>query len=556
MKHIKKLSALLMCALIALSACITASAANYDGDTLIETGETGKLTIHLYEALKPYLDEAKTNKNEDGSQFTGTLDAKKYKTVDGGTVKIAGIKGTTHSGSQKVSSGLAVFDNLPVGVYEVSFVANTFSTTVRSYLQNYTFKVKVPTTKADGKGFNFDVHVYPKIQAVYGKLTFTKKDGSNGNAGLKGVTFGVYIDSGCKTLLIDAQHLPTGKITTGDNGTFTLTLAPGTYYLKELATASGYILNQEVIKVEIDGNKNSVKTDGYTYTTAELTNYKNNTSISKTVNDTKVIVGQEVTYTVNVTLPQGIQTGDIFKITDNLPAGLTGQSCTVKGVKSGNIEETIKPTVTDKYVITFNDSSATKVKDLANYKALKVVITATVNTNNAILLTDGITNTARYEYKPIHGSVISGNASSAPIKTGSVLIKKTTSDSKGDVTKAKFKLFTDSTCQTPATFYTDSALTKLGTEVSPNADGDLIFYGLEPEKTYYVLETQAPTGYELYGQAKKVTAVVGIDDVADTIVNEAKVALPFTGGVGAEVVVASGVLLMVAACFVLKKRVK
>ena len=555
MKHIKKLSALLMCALIALSACITASALGND-DALIKDGETGKLTIHLYEALKPYLDEAKTNKNEDGSQFTGTLDDKKYKAVDGGTVKITGVTNPSYSSTDTVDDGVAVFDNLPVGEYEVSFVANTFSTTVRSYLQNYTFKVKVPTTKADGKGFNFDVHVYPKIQAVYGKLTFTKKDGSNGNAGLKGVTFGVYIDSGCKTLLIDAQHLPTGKITTGDNGTFTLTLAPGTYYLKELATVNGYILNQQVIPVVIDGKLDSVETGGYTYTTAELTNYKNNTSISKTVNDTKVIVGQTVTYTVNVTLPKGIQTGDRFVITDNLPAGLTGQSCTVKGVKSGNIEETIKPTVTDKYVITFNDSSATKVKDLANYKALKVVITATVNTNNAILLTDGITNKARYEYKPIHGSEISGEASSAPIKTGSVLIKKTTSDSKGDVTKAKFKLFTDSTCQTPATFYTDSALTKLGTEVSPNADGDLIFYGLEPEKTYYVLETQAPTGYELYGKAVPVTAVVGIDSGADTITNKKKVELPFTGGVGAEVVVASGVLLMVAACFVLKKRVK
>ena len=553
MKHIKKLSALLMCALIALSACITASALG-NGDALIENGETGRLTIHLYEALKPYLDEAKANKNEDGSQITGTLDDKKYKAVDGGTVKITGVTNPSYSSTDTVDDGVAVFDNLPVGEYTVSFVANTFSTTVRSYLNGYTFDVKVPTTKADGTGFNFDVHVYPKIQAVYGKLTFTKRDGNGGT--LPGVTFGVFTDSACTKRLIN-QELPDGTITTLSNGTFTLTLAPGKYYLKELATVNGYILNQQVIPVVIDGNKDSVKTGGYTYTTSELTNYKNTTGISKKVDDTMVIVGQEVTYTIEVTLPKGIQPGDSLVITDNLHAGLTGTGCTVKGVKSGNIEEQIYPKVDNTYVLTFNNSSKTKVEDLAKYEEVKVVITAKVGAIEA-LLTSGITNTASYEYKPVNGALIDGDSPEVSVQTGSVLVKKTLSDT-GDVRQAKFKLYENPACTTPATFYTDSALTKLGTEVSPNADGDLIFYGLEPDKKYYVLETQAPDGYQLNGTKISFQPTAGGDKTLDaqhTIVNEKKVELPFTGGVGAEVVVASGVLLMVAAGFVLKKRVK
>ena len=49
MKHIKKLSALLMCALIALSACITASAAN---EAIKDTTKKGSITITVYNTDK------------------------------------------------------------------------------------------------------------------------------------------------------------------------------------------------------------------------------------------------------------------------------------------------------------------------------------------------------------------------------------------------------------------------------------------------------------------------------------------------------------------------
>ena len=127
-----------------------------------------------------------------------------------------------------------------------------------------------------------------------------------------------------------------------------------------------------------------------------------------------------------------------------------------------------------------------------------------------------------------------------------------------------------------AEFSLYTALNEEGTAVDPDSivtiDGQTVFTTndegviefvkvLNPEQTYYLVETKAPSGYKLMEGFKKITFEQGKDytlslDVAnDPLTNDEGVDLPQTGGAGTVALTAFGVVLVAgAAAFIVRAR--
>lgn len=95
-----------------------------------------------------------------------------------------------------------------------------------------------------------------------------------------------------------------------------------------------------------------------------------------------------------------------------------------------------------------------------------------------------------------------------------------------------------------ASFYTDEALTNVVQEHTTGEDGKILMYGLA-YGTYYILETKAPSGYNL------LTEPVAVEIDADSHQEEqvikvynTKFLLPETGGIGTGIFTAFGMIFM------------
>ena len=84
------------------------------------------------------------------------------------------------------------------------------------------------------KKFSKNKMVNKSVSAILGNLSIEKVDSVTRDA-LKGVTFALYSDSTCKTVVSGHSNL-----VTDDAGTISVLLNPGTYYVKELSTVAGY----------------------------------------------------------------------------------------------------------------------------------------------------------------------------------------------------------------------------------------------------------------------------------------------------------------------------
>ena len=94
------------------------------------------------------------------------------------------------------------------------------------------------------------------------------------------------------------------------------------------------------------------------------------------------------------------------------------------------------------------------------------------------------------------------------------------------------------------TFYTDDALTNPVQEHTTGEDGKILMYGLA-YGTYYILETKAPSGYNLL--TEPVTVEIDADSHQEeelVKVYNTKFLLPETGGIGTGIFTAFGVIFM------------
>ena len=316
-----------------------------------------------------------------------------------------------------------------------------------------------------------------------------------------------------------------------------------------------------------------VNTNGWLY---DVHVYPKNatTNVTKTVQDAGAIkLGDKVTWTITGDIPN-VDTIDAYKIVDKLDAKLdyTGAQVTLS-------DGTAITAGTD-YTVVFDAASHTLTVEFTaagrailaahNTAQVKVAVDTKVNAvgeiaNTALLYP----NQASYSVLPGQPG---GPVVTPPVitKWGSITVKKT--DDKGAaLAGASFSVYASQADaeagtnpislggNTVFTVAADGTVTISGLRYSDFANGATVAPGQPGYQSYWLVETKAPTGYELLADPIKfdvtaATSAVGVDLTVKNVPANAGFQLPFTGGSGRTVVYVVGILLIVAAGIVVVSR--
>ena len=407
-----------------------------------------------------------------------------------------------------------------------------------------------------------------------------------------------YFGSGAKTLAnvwFDVyKDTPTGThvagAATGADGTVTFTgLKAGKYYIvenkaKSTLTSDEQLANSAAVPVEI--NLPVFKATGGWYTTGTdaVHVYPKNTvdkpSIDKVVSeDAKhdtALVGETKTFKVTSTMPEGIKDYKVLKFTDKFSAGLTYTGKLV--VKKGDTVVDPSNYSTDGTSVAGTKAAAINVAFKEDYiKTLspKDVITITYDAvideeavmgaanPNGVKLTYGTNPDSTKEVKPNENP---------ELHTGGAKFEKVDKATSAKLAGAKFVVTNEAgdkyLKQTAASGTTPAknewvANKADATVFTSAADGTFEVKGLPygekgndnatGETKYKLVEVEAPNGYALLQQPVEFTISSTTYTGAINQVNNNKVTIPQTGGIGSALVIAAGVLV-VGLGFIAKRR--
>ena len=515
-------------------------------------------------------------------------------TVETTTQAESYITSNSVTGTAKTTGedGTVVFDNIDLGRYYVK-VTNVPDGVVATE----DFIVELPRTNSTGTGWDYDITVEPKIKTAFGNLEFTKTD-ANGTP-MNGVEFklqvkqnnGAWVDYAAQTNFTTNSE---GKITLNNLPSYDYNSNTATYRLVEVSVPdTGYIINNKqlatlVWKVNNDGtitieNESSLDSDLFTVTKdANVTKvtYKNEKpEVEKKVKNGGEyldMVGAFLTDTVEFKVTAGIpmQIADMktYKITDNIPQGLTLNRESIKiEATTADSSETVP---TDVYTlsqtgleVTFNPQKLAE----NNYSAIIITYTAKLNMEEAVIGGDGKVNTVTIE----NTKKVAENGDeedkttttdTAQVHTGALSIEKV---EKGNVeTKlagAKFKIATTEQNAKDGIFVKDE--TGADIEVETNDQGQAVIEGLkyadnEADTSYWLVETQAPSYiedgvtkyYNLLKDPVEVQVGKTTHESAVQIENGKGFDLPATGSIGLAIFTVVGIAVMVGAVVLNKKQ--
>ena len=534
MKMFRRISALVLCLVLLSATCIVASA-----EVLADTSKKGSITIYTYESKKDDVDnELDLGVTSDATGEAMTV-PEGYTALKGVVYTLYNENGTTQvDGIAQVTTnedGIAKFENLALGTYVVK--ADTSATNATTTIADIT--VTIPMTNSTDNGLIYDVNVYPKVDSVYGDVTFTKY-AADGKTPLQDATFKLQKKSNGSY----ADYKP-GLVTNAE-GQFTVTDLPaGDYQFIETDAPDGYILDATPKQFSVPGDYLRYENGKYVY---EL-DMKNSgdLTISKVADKDTAAIGDEVVWTITSSIPFDIGTYKKYEIIDELDDALEYVRAEVDGLTSG----------TD-YTVTTDGQKVTVALTADGMAALKskssLVVKITTKVKADTDLYTGVDNTAQLKYT--NKSDTEGTASGKDtIKTNGFQIKKVDSKDATVLEGATFELYDAQ--GNKVTFYTKD-LTTTQTEITTDEDGIAGFYGIA-NGTYYLVETKAPTGYELIGKKVEIVVEDGdytpeIDKTIENVKSSTKINLPQTGGIGVEIVVIAGVLMMIAAAFVIRRK--
>lgn len=300
-------------------------------------------------------------------------------------------------------------------------------------------------------------------------------------------------------------------------------------------------------------------------------------SIEKAVEDTNdYVAGDEVEWIITSEIPETTGTGaeniTSYNVVDNLDPRLAYASTTV-----AVIDPAVALVRDTDYEVIVGDNDATSAIEDANTvsvvfltpgldklegsRASKVQVTI----NTTVLQTGIIPNTATlFTSNPFSSSNIDSNT----VETcwGSLHINKVDANGGAPLPGATFDLYSstvtnptlaDLTLVDPSNTAAADKVT-ITTAADGTASIDLIRCGdfednaaLSPERTYYLVETTAPDGYELLAQPIPFNITYADVDVPSyagltmTVENVKKFVLPLTGGSGTAVIYLAGLALIV-----------
>lgn len=354
--------------------------------------------------------------------------------------------------------------------------------------------------------------------------------------------------------------------TVGEGGTATFAnLAMGEYFIRPSSTTSVYQLMLQKIepKVEEDSEGNP----HYVIEDVTFTAKKEEVTITKTADKTSVTKNEKVAYTVAVDIPtySAEATDKTIYVSDLLPDGLTIDTASINvKIDGADVNPTaynLDTTATKDYTFKLSVSTQQYTNSWTNQGGNKLVITytATLNNDNTTEVNVIETNTATFDYSfyPYVENSHKQKTDKVDVTTFAIKIDKYVAGSHATkLADAKFDLYRTATDAEIAAGVTENIPhttingIKLESNVVTNDSGVATFekYEANGEKyDYYLVETQAPHGYNILAEAVKVNftdaeATNGVYTVK--VPNSSGITLPITGDEGIVIFTVIGIAFM------------
>lgn len=361
---------------------------------------------------------------------------------------------------------------------------------------------------------------------------------------------------------VATQTVGAGKTATFAN------LAMGEYFIRPTSTTSVYqLMLQKIEPTVVNGT--------YVIDDVTFSAKHQEVSVTKTADKTSVTKNEKVTYTITVDIPTYATgaTDRSFSVSDLLPDGLTIDADSINVIlKYLGFESTLREgtytldkTATDDYTFKFSVDSTQYLywAGLGGHQLI-ITYTATLNDDATTAVNTKETNTVTFDYSnyPYVENSHEQKTATFDVTTFAIKIDKFV---KGDKTKklagAEFDLYRTATQAeinaggTVEIPHTTVKGIKLEADQVTDADGVATFAKYEANGEnydYYLVETQAPSGYNLLADAVKVNFTDA--EVEDTdgvytveVPNSSGITLPITGGTGTVIFTIIGIALMVGA---------
>lgn len=361
---------------------------------------------------------------------------------------------------------------------------------------------------------------------------------------------------------VATQTVGAGKTATFAN------LAMGEYFIRPTSTTSVYqLMLQKIEPTVVNGT--------YVIDDVTFSAKHQEVSVTKTADKSSVTKNEKVTYTITVDIPTYATgaTDRSFSVSDLLPDGLTIDTDSINVIlKYLGFESTLREgtytldkTATDDYTFKFSVDS-TQYLDWAGLGGHQLIITytATLNDDDTTAVNDKETNKVTFDYSnyPYVENSHEQKTATVDVTTFAIKIDKyASSDENAKLANAKFDLYRTATqaeidagksVEIP---HTSIQGIKLEGDKETRDDGAATFAKYEANGdryAYYLVETKAPTGYNLLADAVKVNftdadveATAGVYTVK--VPNSSGITLPITGGTGTVIFTIIGIALMAGA---------
>ncbi|MGR0160466.1 SpaH/EbpB family LPXTG-anchored major pilin [Paenarthrobacter nitroguajacolicus] len=275
-----------------------------------------------------------------------------------------------------------------------------------------------------------------------------------------------------------------------------------------------------------------------------------------------VKLGDEIDWTITGDIPNEAVI-DGYRVADKLDSKLTYVRATATLVDGTVITEGTDYTVnfdaaTNTVTVTFTPAGRL-VLAAHNDTRVQVVVTTTVNTIGEIE-NEGLVYPNEGSYTGTGSPIVTPPVAT---KWGEMTLLKV-NENGAALAGASFSVYTNEADakagtnaisingETVFTVAADGTLTVSGLRYSDWANGAAVAPGDPEFRTYYLVETTAPAGYELLAEPisfliNAATTTVGVDLEVKNIPSNGGFELPLTGGVGTGVLYAAGVLLVAGA---------
>lgn len=515
---------------------------------------TGTLTIHKYEQEKNGTPGAEGDGSSnqavpaDAKALPGvTFEIKQIasfeKITNDGTIAKESVTPVTTAKPIQVTTdanGQAVFPDLPLGRYEVKEIAGP----AHVNLNPNTYTVDIPMTDKEGKGLNYDVHMYPKNEIKRGAVELTKTGA--GDKVLAGAEFSVFKE--------DGTEVQKGLVSGTDGKIRVQGLEYGKYYFQETKAPTGYVIDptKHAFSITESGtvNEDGSLTSGVIVPVA-IKNFEEPT-IDKKINgaseNAPMNPNTEHTYDIKTLIPEDIKEYKNYVVKDVLDDKLTIVGTPIVKIDGVEVDASVVEVVVEGQKVTATVKDFTK---LDGKKQLHLQIATKIK--EGFPAGTQIQNKANIDFT--NKNDVTGEKESKPttvtVTTGNIALTKVDGADNKTLQGAEFELRDKD----------GKVVVVEGKEVKGVSDANgVIQWNNIPYGNYQIIETKAPTYKKDDGttgsyQLLKDPIDVAVDADHQAIKlnvenNKSGWVLPTTGGMGTVLFTVVGLLLMAAAAFV------